>query len=56
MKRRYTGLNGRIVALDLSKVEAVLDEGDGEVHLFTSGDWYKIREPIDDVLRDWEAS
>lgn len=54
-KRRYTGMNGRVVAIDLSKIEAILDEGDGEVHLFSSSDWYKIREPIDTVLQDWDT-
>lgn len=56
MKRSYSGMNGRTVAIDLSKIEAVLDEGDGEVHLFSSSDWYKIRAPIADVLRDWGAT
>lgn len=55
MKRRYTGLNGRLVAIDLTKIDAVFDESDGEVHLFSSSDWYKVRAPIDDVLADWEA-
>lgn len=49
----YTGMAGRPVALDVSKVEAVLDEGSGETHIFTSSDWYKVRASFESVLADW---
>lgn len=54
MKMVYPGVNGRPVALDLAKVEAILDE-DGETHLFTSSDWYRVRAPFDEVLSDWKS-
>jgi hypothetical protein len=53
MKRTYTGVNGRSVAIDLSKVEALLEEDEGEIHLFTASDWYRIRAQFADVERDW---
>jgi len=56
MKRTYTGVNGRNVSIDLSKVKALLDEGDGEVHLFTASDWYRIRAKFSDIERDWLAA
>ncbi|WP_267395533.1 MULTISPECIES: hypothetical protein [unclassified Sphingomonas] len=54
-KRTYPGVNGRPLAIDLDKVEAILDEGDGETHLFTSADWYKVRYPFADIVTDWMA-
>lgn len=53
MKRVYPGFNGRPVAINLCAVEAVLDEGDGETHLFTSSDWYKVKVPFAEIERDW---
>ena len=53
MKRTYIGVNGRPVAIDLSRVGALLDEGDGEIHLFTASDWYRIRAQFAEVERDW---
>lgn len=55
MKRTYTGVNGRPVAIDLTKVEAILDEGE-ETHIFTSSDWYKVREPFGEVEAAWRAA
>lgn len=52
MKVVYAGVNGRKVAIDLDKVEAVLEE-DGETHLLTSSDHYKVRHPYADVVDDW---
>ena len=52
MKKVYPGVNGRPVAIDLDKVEALLDEG-AETHLFTSSDWYKVATPFDAVAADW---
>jgi hypothetical protein len=56
MKKLYTGVNGRKVALDLSKVEAILDEDDGRVDLFSSADWYKILADFDEVYKDWSQA
>lgn len=53
MKRTYPGVNGRVVAIDLSRVEAILDEGDDETHISTSSDWYKVRVPAADIIPDW---
>lgn len=55
MKKTYEGLNGRPLAIDLTKVEAILDEGD-ETHLFTSSDWYKVRVPFAVIEQDWFAA
>jgi hypothetical protein len=52
--RIYPGVNGRRVAIDLAKVEAVLEEDD-ETHIFTSSDWYRVRAPFDQVLADWRG-
>lgn len=56
MKKTYPGVNGRSVAIDLAKVEAVLEEPDGETHLFTSSDWYRVSAPFAEVCSDWLGS
>lgn len=51
----YTGRNGRRVGVDLEKVEAILDEGDGQVDLLTSSQHYRIVANFDDVVAEWKG-
>lgn len=52
----YPGLSGRRVAIDLSRVEAILEEEDGRIDLFTSSDWYRIRAPFEEVAEAWKEA
>jgi hypothetical protein len=53
MKREFTGINGRRMTIDMSKAEMVEDMGDGETHVHTSSDWYRLREEYDHVISGW---
>lgn len=53
-RRVFMGVCGRRIGIDLRSVESIEDAGDGEVHMHTSSDWYKIRDDFGVISVMWE--
>lgn len=51
----YPGVNGKQVAVDLDAVQ-VVEEHDGETHLWMHSEFVRVAERFDVVVADWKAS
>jgi purine nucleoside permease len=52
----FTSDNGHRAAVDLTQVQAVLEDEQGRSVLVTSNDTYRVKECFDDVVAQWKEA